>query len=124
MITGFEKQTHELNQGELDLVPLIAKGLRTKIGHDKAITNARMVRSLSEKGHKITCPRLRKIINYIRNNNIVYNLVASSKGYYIAENETECRRFIESLDQRASAIITVRDAMAYQLAKTIKHIKK
>lgn len=122
MINGFEEQTHELTEyEEKTLLPPIIKGLKTKVGEQNAITSTEIVKRMKELGFKLDPARLRKIINHIRVNNLIYNLLATSKGYYIATDESECRSFIESLDQRINAIISVRDAMAYQLKISLKN---
>lgn len=121
MVTGFEKETHELTDYETNkVVPAIVRKIKHNYGAKRAVTGKVIIRELDGMGMKTTAPRLRKMINYIRINNLVYNLVASSKGYYIANSPAECRRFIKSLDERANAIILVRDAMKYQLDKSVK----
>jgi hypothetical protein len=64
---------------------------------------------------KITGARLRKLINYIRRKDMIPCLVASSKGYYIATDNEDMRRFVTSLQQREDAIRAVRIAMERQL---------
>lgn len=125
MINGFEEQTHELTEyEEKTLLPLIITGLKTKVGEENIITSTEIVTKMKQCGYKLDQARLRKIVNHIRVNNLIYNLLASSKGYYIAIDASQCRDFIESLDQRINAIITVRDAMKYQLEQSIKHSQK
>lgn len=121
MINGFEDQTHELTEYELRiLLPGMINGLRTKVGSKNSITSGKAIKGMKEKRLKIDSPRFRKLINYIRIKGMIHNLVASSKGYHIATSQSECERFIESLDQRINAITTVRDAMFYQMNQTIK----
>jgi hypothetical protein len=119
MITGFEKETHELTEYELMLVPKIVGGLKKKVGKENAVTSTDICKAFKERNYKIDGPRLRKIINHIRINNMVPNLIATSKGYYVGKDESECLAYIESLDQRANEIILVRDAMKYQLQQTM-----
>lgn len=120
MVENFEEQTHELTEYEFNtLLPVIKKGLLKKIGESNAVTSTQIVKALKQEKYKIDPARVRKIINYIRINNVIYNLIATSKGYYIATSPNECRSFIRSLDQRANAIISVRDAMQYQLEKSL-----
>jgi len=120
MINGFEKETHELNDYEMQLVPKIVKGLLRKIGKNNAITSSEIAKAFKQHGYKLDGPRLRKIINFIRVNGLAYNLIATSKGYYIGQDEHECMAYIQSLDQRANEIIMVRDAMKYQLEQTLQ----
>lgn len=124
-ITNFEDQTHELTEYELKtLLPLMVKGLKTKVGVNNSITSTEIVKILKAAGYKIDPARVRKLVNHIRVNNEIYNLVATGKGYHVATSESECRLFIKSLDERINSIITVRDAMQYQLNKSIENQKK
>jgi hypothetical protein len=60
--------------------------------------------------------RVRKIINHIRTNGLVRWLIATNKGYYIAETREEVEQYIESLRGREDAIRVVREAMENQLS--------
>lgn len=104
MINGFERETHELNEVEMELLPKIVAGFKTKVGEDKAIKNAEIIRVMKGLYPKINPARLRKIINHIRVNRLVPNLISSSKGYWIEENPERIQVYIESLEQRAREI--------------------
>ena len=99
MITGFEEQTKPLTDQEREvfLLPII-NGLRVKVGKEKAVTNKDIVRGLKANCDiKIGEARVRKMINYIRNNDIIPCLIATSKGYYIAETKDEMLDYIVRL---------------------------
>lgn len=120
MVTDFEDQTHELTDYELNvLVPRMVAGFRSRVGSKKAITSTKAMKQMKESGLKIDPARFRKVVNYIRTNGLVFNLVATGKGYHVAENELECRRFMESLKQRIQSITMVYDAMESQLHNTL-----
>lgn len=122
MVENFEEITSELTDYEQNtLLPIVVKGLLTKRGESNAVTSTEIVKKLKACNYKIDPARVRKLVNHIRTNNLIYNLMATSKGYYIASSESECRSFIRSLDQRINSIITVRDAMKYQLEMTLKN---
>ena len=106
MITGFEEQTEPLTDQEREVfLPPIIKGLRVKVGKEKAVTNKDIVRGLKANCDiKIGEARVRKMINYIRNNDIIPCLIATSKGYYIAETKDEMLDYIDSLYGRVDAI--------------------
>ena len=106
MITGFEEQTEPLTDQEREVfLPPIIKGLRVKVGKEKAVTNKDIVRGLKANCDiKIGEARVRKMINYIRNNDIIPCLIATSKGYYIAETKDEMLDYIDSLYGRVEAI--------------------
>jgi len=121
MVTNFESLTYELDDYEIkELLPVIVTGLLTKVGKAKQITSTEIIKNLKAKKYKIDGPRLRKIVNYIRVNNLIYNLVSTSKGYYIATTEAECREYLRSLKERIGSITSVYDALEYQLNETIK----
>lgn len=105
MITSFEDQTHELTEYEYNvLLPLMVAGFQRKIGVDNCITNPEICRALKEKGYEVTEPRIRKLVFYIRFNNLVPKLIASSKGYWVATNKHEIDTWVLSLQGRISAL--------------------
>ncbi len=121
MVNDFEKETHELTDYELNvLLPRMIAGLKISVGIKNAITSTEAIRLMKKLGLKIDSARFRKIINHIRINGLICNLVATSKGYHIATSDEEMKRFVESLEQRISSIKLVRDAMEFQWKQTNK----
>lgn len=115
MITGFEKETHELNEYERNTVlPLLVSGLSRKVGRSQAITNKQMVAALKARGIKASGPRLRKIIHEIRIKGLVPYLIATSKGYYVSHDKQEVRDYIDSLHQRAESILEIAKQIEFQ----------
>lgn len=113
MINGFERETGTLTKMELNvIVPEVVECLAGRKGEDNAIKNREICLRMAKYG--ITEPRMRKIINYIRLNNLVSCLIATNNGYYIAETLDEFGDYIESLMSRESAIKAVRDALTHQ----------
>lgn len=105
MITTFEEQTHPLTDYELiTLLPLMIAGFTTKIGVINCVTNSQICKSLKNKGFDVNEPRIRKLVFYIRHKNLVPNLIASSKGYWIATDKKEVDTWIDSLKSRIDAI--------------------
>ena len=117
MVNGFEKETEELSEYELtELLPILVEHLPKKLGVEKATTGAAIRKGIElNLDFVISGARLRKLINYIRKNDLVPCLVASSKGYYVATDNADVQRFIESLEQREAAIRNVRLSMQRQL---------
>lgn len=74
---------------EKELVPVVARGLAAKRGRHNAVTNKYICEKLTDKGYKIDGIRLRKVVNYIRIKGIVKCLIATSNGYYVAENRKQ-----------------------------------
>ena len=105
MIPSFEEHTHELTKYDLEvLLPLMVAGLKHKIGITRVITNPEICRALKSQGYEVNEPRIRKLIFFIRQNNLVPKLIASSKGYWVATNKQEVEVWIESLKSRISAL--------------------
>ena len=110
MVNGFEKETSELTPEEFEMIVPMLKGLRTKIGKEKAITNDQMIIGLKKLGFNTTPPRMRKIIHHIRVTRMVGRLVATSSGYYIEPDDKKLAVYVESLDQRIRSIQEIRDS--------------
>ena len=108
MLKNFENETHNLSDYELQvIVPLLIKGFQMKVGKHRCITNKQICKSLNtELSLKIVLsePRVRKCIAYIRYNNCVPRLIATSKGYWVATNKQELLDWKESLQGRIDAI--------------------
>lgn len=115
MIKNFEDQSKPLTDYERGtLLPVICRGLKTKIGEAKAITNAAITRAMKAAGYQLSEARVRKIINHIRLNGMVTCLIATSRGYYIATSRDEMEDYISSLQGRADAILAVKEALMKQ----------
>ena len=120
MITNFERETHELTEYELDiLMPIILKGLSTKIGKHNAITNKAICKAMDTIGHKLHDARLRKLIHHIRAHDLILNLIATSKGYYIATTTQEVEDYIKSLSERINSIEFIRQSIQRQMKNNI-----
>ena len=120
MITNFERETHELTEYELDiLMPIILKGLSTKIGKHNAITNKAICKAMDTIGHKLHDARLRKLIHHIRAHDLILNLIATSKGYYIATTTKEVEDYIKSLSERINSIEFIRQSIQRQMKNNI-----
>lgn len=116
MITGFVPQTHELTDVEVNnMLPGMVRRLKTKVGKNNAVTNKQIVAAFKSIGIKTGGPRIRKIINHIRIQGLVPNLIATSSGYYVAANKEELEDYIESLEQRIGSITSVKDQMVNDL---------
>jgi len=113
MIYGFKKETEQLSEYEQNVVlPVIVKGLQTKIGKENAITNTQMIKGLQKYGYKkISEPRIRKIINFIRIQGLIINLIASNKGYWIEQDIEERRKYVQGVKQRAESMLATLDSI-------------
>ena len=71
MIPGHENITAPLTPDELNQVKPIINGFRINhVGKANMINSKEVVRKMKERGFKISGPRFRKIINYIRINSL------------------------------------------------------
>ena len=108
MITNFEEHTSELTSEEMDILPIVVHGFRNykKDNPIKAeLIVTRMNEFLSARGFKtrMTQPRLRKMVNYIRTNGII-PLIATSHGYFTSDCKETIQTQIQSLYERANSI--------------------
>lgn len=117
-IEGFENITYELTEKEKALVPSFVNSIKTKIGKQNIFTSTYVINKYKASGKSMSGARFRKIINYIRINGLIENLISTSKGYYIATTQEEKLKYIKSLDQRINQITVVRDQMEYQRKKS------
>ena len=108
MITNFEEHTHELTSEEMEILPIVVHGFRNykKDNPIKAeLIVTRMNEYLLARGYKtrMTQPRLRKMVNYIRTNGIIA-LIATSHGYFTSDCKETIQEQIKSLQERANSI--------------------
>ena len=115
MINGFDEETAPLSDNERELLPYVIPLLEHCVGKKNALKNKDISFYLSHTpGAKIDGPRIRKIINHIRQNDLVSCLIATSNGYYVAETEQELRDYEDSLNARATAIWQIRGHIMHQ----------
>lgn len=115
MIKGFSNETSPLNDYELRvLLPVILAGLKDKQGKRNAVTNGYIIGRLKQQGYRIDAARLRMVIHHIRTNDLIPGLIATSEGYFLAEDEQELMDYEDSLRGREEAIKAVRLAIARQ----------
>lgn len=116
MIKNFEEFTIELTPTEHRLIPMMVDRFRTKRGIEHIVTADTMISKIHEAfGVKLKDTRIRKIIQYIRVNNLVPGLIATSKGYYTAETTAEINEWIESLKAREFAIRQIREVAEHHV---------
>ena len=115
MLKGFEIETADLNEYELNiLMPIVARGLAAHVGRANSVTNRHICDRLTRAGYQIGDARLRKIVNYIRVKGIVKCVIATSNGYYVATNRADVSDYTDSLKGRAEAIYAVARAVDMQ----------
>jgi hypothetical protein len=113
MITNFETITRELDAIDLKFLPVIIAGMKAHRGKDNAITGAEICRKVDG----LTEPRLRKIVNHIRQNAIL-PIIATSKGYFTADCVEDVLSQIQSLQDRIDAIKAAQDGLRKFVTQT------
>ena len=124
MIKGFKRETCPLSDYEQDiLLPAILSVLENKTEKQNAVKNKDIIELLKKK-YKINPARLRKIINFIRINDYLTGLVATSKGYYMVSDRQELLDYEESLKGREDAIREVRQSIRRQRLKLYPELEE
>lgn len=115
MITGFEEKTKPLTEDEEKYLSVLVKAFETmKKGKKNAVNASYIIERLATLGIFIDQIRLRKLIQHIRVNNMVYGLCSSSAGYFISENADELLSTLKSLKERIENQTSTFKALRYQ----------
>lgn len=107
-VTTFEDVTVDLNTFERGIVSLFVNLFKSHVGPDHAISNRRIRTEINS--NVITASRVRKIVQYIRNNQFFNDwfegriLVANSNGYFVTNDKVIIGNWIESLENRINAM--------------------
>lgn len=112
----------KLNDFELTCLPIIVKGIggRAK-GKSNPITNLEIQKAMKNRGYgKLSDARVRKIISYIRNNNLLPLLCANSNGYFVAENLTQFNNYLETFEKRVNTQIKTLNELKHQRDTYVK----
>jgi len=105
MITNFESITVELTEDEQKMVDVVVSRFKQKPGRQNLVTNHQILTGLNNAfGLNLSEPRIRKIIQFIRINNILPGLIGVSRGYYYTENIDEIESWIQSMEERERSI--------------------
>ena len=122
MLKNFEKETEKLSDYEVkNVLPVVLDVLQKAVGKSQAITNRQIVIRYLPGTSEV---RVRKIINYIRNRNVINGLMATGKGYYIATSREELEGYMDSLQGRVSAIQKVMRSIRRQMNRMFPLKKK
>lgn len=122
---NFEEYTKKLNQEERRILVMIVNRFKRRPGKKNRITNKQIVSALKKsKGIEITEPRIRKIIQFIRLNNFLPGLVATSSGYWLTNDPKELKEWIETMQEREEAIRASREAGERDLQSLLKSLEQ
>lgn len=104
MITNFEEITYELTEEEMKYVSGFVSAFNKRVGEENAITSVEITAKFKQLNISMNGARIRKIVNYVRTNKLVKNLIATSKGYYVASSQEQIDKYKLSLQQRINEI--------------------
>ncbi len=104
MILNFEEYTVELKPAEIEVAKILANKISLNIGKKNAVTNKRIIEVFKGAKINLTEPKVRKLIQYIRQEGLVSNLCATSNGYFKAETLSEVEEYVKGLQQRLNSI--------------------
>jgi hypothetical protein len=110
MIKGFEEHTFELTQEERFVAQTIIRRFENRKGKEHIVTGEAIRDGINKHLNlKYDTIRIRKMIQFIRSNDLVVGLIATSKGYYVAKTVEEIEFWINSLKSRENAIRNIRE---------------
>jgi hypothetical protein len=110
MIKNFETLTFELTSDEKFVVEKIIKRFENLKGKEFIVTGEQIREGINKNlNMNFDMIRIRKMIQFIRTNDLVAGLIATSKGYYVAKTAEEIEDWIESLKSRENAIRKIRE---------------
>lgn len=120
MITGFEDKTFKLTPNEQDVIlPILVTALNHMVpGPQNKRSSTYMMERLEKIGHKVSPVRLRKMIQYIRFNDMVSGVCSDSQGYWIASSKEDYIATLTSLRDRISHQTATFNALKRQYIKT------
>jgi len=106
MIRNFDDYTPNLNDEDLKVAGIVKVGLQKYIGKDRAIPGSKICAGFRiNSSIKISSVKLRKIINYLRNQG--EPICSSSKGYFYPSNSKEIKDTCISIQQRVDSQLQV-----------------
>jgi len=103
-IINFEEYTIELSKDEMKVAVLLAKKISLNVGKENAVSNERIIKAFGKYDVKLKPSKVRKMIQFIRQEGLVSNLCANSRGYFVAANQTEVNEYVKGLQQRVNSI--------------------
>ena len=98
-----DKKLEEKKKAQL--AKLVAGILKEHVGRGNAISNFQIRKILADENRVLLSGgNLRQIVHYIRANKILPNVLASSRGYYVAESDFEKKVYLKRLKDRINSI--------------------
>jgi hypothetical protein len=106
MLRNFENETCNLSEDELKIAQSVMNGLKKYVGKSNAIAGTKICSGFNNNtDFKLQTVRLRKIINYLRNQG--EPICSSSKGYFMPSNKQEIKDTCISIQQRIDSQVQI-----------------
>jgi|GEM_PF-1507058 len=105
MIEGFEIETQDLTEKDIELSRYVWQALNRSFNQGRSIKNREIsayVKNVA--GVSLSGSRIRKMINWMHVKGYLRGLVATSKGYKKAESVEEMQNYVDSPQGRVDAI--------------------
>jgi hypothetical protein len=113
-LPGFPDIEYDIKEADMPAVEIVAAGLNKLIGKENALSNAQVRKFIKKKYDlKISDPKYRAIITYIRGHNLVPRLCSCGKGSYKAETDEEWEEWKESMRCRIKKMQSILDIAEY-----------
>jgi hypothetical protein len=110
MIKNFEEFTFELTSEERFVVDTIIRRFENRKGKQNIVTGDQIRDGINKSLNlNFETVRIRKMIQFIRTHDLVTGLIATSKGYYVANTPEEIQDWIDSLISRENSIRRIRE---------------
>lgn len=96
---------------------MVASALRECEGRDpdtnrpRSITAAAIAKEIRSKGWHTTTPRVRKMVNYLRLEGTVTNLVETSRGYTRARTVGDLNKYLRQIAEQLNALYAIKKAI-------------
>lgn len=109
MRNNVRKENRQLSNYEQNvLLPILIKGLKSKRGKENAVSKNQIMRGLKNHGLKINGTSVTDLVRYIRINDLIVGLMASTNGYYVGSSNQDLVRYEQRLKRHEAALRKVR----------------
>ncbi len=111
-----ELSTHEREV----LMPLVMQMLSHRNTKQKVFSNTKIRKVLKEFGEDINDSQIRKIVFYVRNNDLINLLIANNEGYFVSYNRADVEKWIQMQEGKISAMQSTLFSVKRQLEENVK----
>ena len=102
------------------LMPLVMQMLSHRNTKQKVFSNTKIRKVLKEFGEDINDSQIRKIVFYVRNNDLINLLIANNEGYFVSYNRADVEKWIQMQEGKISAMQSTLFSVKRQLLNNVK----